>query len=188
MRLYLWDLSAKQHQGIIDELITPYPFQVLPSSIEEKLNFYENRLNLDEIGINYKIVKENFLNYRLLNSKLTYKKTPTPHYTIFYSYLERPQRVRVEFEKDSIFYANRAQVMFVEVKKVNEILKKEYKSVLGLYRNPLSIDEEIDFREALTKSRYNLSPIVVVDEIKEKFDIDIKAKIYPDTREILIKF
>ena len=52
--------QQKSEQEIIDELISPYPFQVLPASIEERLNFYENRLKLEDEGVNYKIVKKIF--------------------------------------------------------------------------------------------------------------------------------
>ncbi len=181
--------QQKQDQEIIDELISPYPFQILPSSIEEKLKFYENRLDLEEKGIDYKIVKENFLNYRLLNSKVEIKKNFVPHYTIFYSYLDRPQRVRIEFENNKIAYGNRAQIIFVLLEKLNEILGKNYKNIKEIYKNPLLIKEELIFREKITKTKYNLSPIIILEEFKnERYDISIESKIYPDNKEILIKF
>ncbi|GAB6045746.1 epoxyqueuosine reductase QueH [Caminibacter profundus] len=185
--------QQKGHQEVIDELISPYPFQILPSSIEEKLNFYENRIKLEEKGIKYKIVKENFLNYRLLNliikCKVEKKWKVINNYVLFYSYLDRKQRVKIEFIKDDIGYANRSQIIFVKINKINEILNKVYKSVIELYKNPLTIEEELKLRNFITNTPYSLSPIIVLDDFENaSYDIFINSKIYPDNREILIKF
>ena len=181
--------QQKNKQEIIDELISPYPFQVLPSSIDEKLNFYENRIKLEEMGVKYKIVKEKFLNYRLLKSKITNKNIPIVHYTLFYSYLDRPQRVRIEFEKDGIAYANRADVIFVKLDKINAVLNKTYKNVKEIFKKPLNVNEELFLRETITNAKYSLSPIIVLKKFEDiRYDIEIDSKIYPDNKEILIKF
>jgi len=200
--------QQKRHQEVIDELISPYPFQILPSSIEEKLNFYENRIKLEEEGIKYKIVKENFLNYRLLMANVKCKmengKFQVPSskfqvenrgweivdsYILFYSYLDKKQRVKIEFIKDDIGYANRSQIIFVKINKINEILDKVYKSVIELYKNPLTIEEELKLRNFITNTPYSLSPIIVLDDFESaSYDIFINSKIYPDNKEILIKF
>ncbi|GAX86740.1 conserved hypothetical protein [Lebetimonas natsushimae] len=184
--------QQKKNQEVIDELISPYPFQILPASIEERLVFYENRIKLEEKGIDYKIVKESFLNYRLLRSNMKWKMENGKwenliHYTLFYSYLERKQRVRIEYVKDEVAYANRANVIFIPVNKLNEILDKNYKNIKEIYYNPLTIEEELKLREFLTKTPFNLSPVIILDEfVPTSIDIEINAKIYPDTREILI--
>ncbi len=181
--------QQKSNQEIIDELISPFPFQILPSSIEEKLEFYENRLKLEEKNVKYKIVKEKFLNYRLLKSTLKKKNNTISHYTLFYSYLNRPQRVKIDFIKDNIAYANRAEVIFIDLKKLKEILDKNFENVKELFEKPLRIEEEIKIRKYLTKSEYSLSPIIILDKFEDiRYDIEIDAKIYPDTKEILIKF
>ena len=186
--------QQKSNQEIIDELLSPYPFQILPSSIEEKLKFYEDRIKFEEKEVRYKIVKEKFLNYRLLFSKIKWKMENgkwrnVNHYTLFYSYLDRPQRVRIEVEKDEIGYGNRADIIFVKLSKVNTILNKKYQNIKELFKNPLRIEEELILREAITNIKYSLSPIIVLEEFKDiRYDIEIKAKIYPDNKEILIKF
>jgi predicted adenine nucleotide alpha hydrolase (AANH) superfamily ATPase len=182
--------QQKKNQEIIDELISPYPFQILLASIEERLEFYKNRIELEERGVSYKIVKESFLNYRLLFSRITYKDNGVKnliHYTLFYSHLDRKQRVRIEFVINDVGYTNRANILFITVKKVNRILNKTYESVKDLYNTPLNLEEELKIREFLTKTTFNLSPIIVVDELIDKtMDVEINSKIYPDTREILI--
>jgi len=185
-------IKQKKDQEIIDELISPFPFQILPSSIEEKLSFYENRIKLEDNKIDYKIFKEKFLNYRLLKSNVKCKMENGKlknlfHYTIFYSFLDRPQRVRIEYEKDGVAFTNRAEVIFIKLSKLNKILNKSYSHVKNLYSHPLTIDEELNLREKITKTKFNLSPMIIVDDFKNvRYDIDIKAKIYPDTKEILI--
>ncbi|WP_024789533.1 epoxyqueuosine reductase QueH [Lebetimonas sp. JH292] len=181
--------QQKQNQEIIDELISPFPFQILLSSIEERLNFYENRMKFEEKGVEYKIEKESFLNYRLLRQSVKFKvKSEIIYsYVLFYSYLDRKQRVRIEYIKDEIGYANRANIIFIPIKKVNEILNKNYKNVKELFSKPLNIEEELKIRNIITNTPFNLSPIIVLDKLTDKtMDIKIEAKIYPDTREILI--
>ena len=181
--------QQKENQEIIDELISPYPFQILPASIEERLEFYENRLKLEEENIKYKIIKEIFLNYRLLKSRIISKKKPVFHYTLFYSHIDRPQRVRIEAQQNGIGYANRAQVIFVKLHKINTLLNKTYQNIKDIYQNSLTLDEEIFLREKITKSKYNLSPIIILEKFEDiRYDIEIEAKIYPDNKEILIKF
>ena len=177
----------KQKKEIIDELLSPITKQILPASIEEKLNLYTKRIEYEQKGIKYKIIKENFLNYRLLRGLVKSEKKVVNSYIIFYSYLNRDTKGKIDFIKDDIAYLNRMQVMFVEVNKFNKILNRSYKNVLEMIKNPPSIEEELLFRENITNTKYSLSPIIIVDKIDKKYEIEIDAKIYPDVREILIK-
>ena len=180
--------QQKAHQEIIDELISPWPFAVLPSSIEEKLEFYKKRLELEDKEIKYKIIKENFLNYRLLNAKVEVKKKVVPSYTLFYSHLDRPQRVRIDFEKDGVAYANRAQIIFLKLSFVNNLLNKNYYNISEMFQNPLSVQEELKIRKAVTAVEFSLSPLIVLEEFEDvRYDVFINSKIYPDNKEILIK-
>jgi len=199
--------QQKQSQEIIDELLNPITKQTLPASIEERLEIYKKRIEYEDKGVEYKIIKENFLNYRLLRGGVKCKvnnsgspKSCEPFwgkegkwqiedsYILFYSYLQRPARGRIEFVKNGIGYFNRMQVIFVELSKFNEVLNKKYQNVKEIMKNPPSIDEEIISREKITNTKYSLSPIIVVDEIKDRYEVDIEAKVYPDVREILVKF
>jgi len=201
--------QQKQDQEIIDELLSPVTGQILPASIEERLEIYKKRLEYEDEGTEYKIIKENFLNYRLLRGSVKCKvksekcKTENPgqtfgsakgkweiedSYILFYSYLQRFARGKIEFVKDGIGYFNRMQIIFAEISRFNEILNKKYQNVKEIIKNPPSIEEELEFREKITNTKYSLSPIIIVDEIKEKYEVDIEAKVYPDVREILIKF
>jgi len=182
----------KQNQELIDELLSPVTGQILPASIEEKLDIYKKRLEYEEEGVEYKIIKENFLNYRLLRgsvkANINGRWNVVQSYILFYSHLKRPVRGKIEFIKQDMGYFNRMQVKFVEISKINEVLNKTYKNVTEMLKNPPDWKEEIFFREKTSHTPYSLSPVIVVDKIYEKYEIDIDAKIYPDVREILIKF
>jgi len=171
-----------------DELYSPITNQTLPASIEERVKLYEKRDKLEKQNISYKIVKENFLNYRLLNGKVTIKKEVIDSYILFYSYLDRKTGGRIEFEKDGIYHLNRMQIKFISIKTFNILSNRNYNSILDIQKNPLSIDEEIQIREILLQSKYNLTPLIIVEEIPfdTRIDIEIEAKIYPDNKEVII--
>ena len=179
---------AKKGENRPDELYSPITNQILPASIEERLVLYEKRDKLEEQNIDFKIVKENFLNYRLLSGKVTIKKKTIDSYILFYSYLDRSNGGRVEFYKDDIYHLNRMQIKLITLNKFNKLLNKNYTSILDIYKNPPSIDEEINVREKILNTKYNLSPIIILEEIplEVRIDVDIQAKIYPDNKEVLI--
>ena len=171
-----------------DELFSPITKQILPASIEEKLEFYKKRDEYDEKGVKYRIVKENFLNYRLLSGKITIKKETIPSYILFYSYLERKNGGRIEIEKDGVYHLNRMQIKFITLKKFNSLLNKNYNSIYDIYKNPPTIKEEIELREKLLETKYNLTPLIVLETIPldKRIDVEIEAKIYPDNREVFL--
>ena len=177
-----------QRKSKPDELYSPITNQILPASIEERLELFKKRDELEEKGIKYKIIKENFLNYRLLSGKVTIKKKTIDSYILFYSYLDRKNGGRVEFYKDDIYHLNRMQIKLITLNKFNKLLNKNYTSILDIYKNPPSIDEEINVREKILNTKYNLSPIIILEEIplEVRIDVDIQAKIYPDNKEVLI--
>jgi len=182
-------LAQRGEDTIPDELYSPITNQILPASIEERLQLYSERDKLEEQNIEFKIIKENFLNYRLLNGKVTIKKETIPSYILFYSYLERKTGGRIEFEKEGIFHLNRMQVKFITLKKFNFLLNKNYNSIIEIIKNPPTIEEELNIREKLLKIRYNLTPLIVLENIplEKRIDIEIESKIYPDNKEVLIK-
>ena len=190
----IYGLLAQRKEEILPELLSPYPFTILPNSIEERLATYTKRLELEEKGVEYEIVKESFLNYRLLsgNVKLRIENGEwriLENYILFYSHLDRAQRVRIEFIKDGVAYTNRGQIIFVKLKKINKLLNKTYKNIKEIYKKPLRIEEELKIRKILTNSPHSLSPIIIVEEFFEKTaEVEIKSKIFVDKCDrILIK-
>ncbi len=169
-----------------DELSAPVNGQILPSSIEDRKELYKKVYDLERKGAAFKLRREKFLNYRLLRAFLKRDKEVIPSYPLFYSYSKRNYiKGKIEFIKDDIGFLNRDEVLLVGIK----YLKGVRKSVKELMRNPLSVEEEISLREEITGSKFNLSPIIIIDDLEyEKYEIHLNSKIYDDVRENLVIF
>jgi len=183
------NLQRKQQNRLIDEMFLPVSGQILPSSIEKRLKLYKYRIELEEKNTPYKIIKEKFLNYRQFSFKLIKNKTEIiPAYALIYSTLPRKKaQGRIEFEEKNIHYLNREEIKFVTLKYFNCTCQKNYKSTKELIFNPPDFEEELNFRNFLACGNYDLTPIIIVDEIPHaKINIELDAKVYEDTKEKLI--
>ena len=173
----------------MDEFLSPINNQILPASIEERLKLYQKRIELEEKGINYKILREKFLNYRLLRAFVRENKKLIPSYFLFYSTMKRDYtRGKVDFELDGVFYLNREEVRFISVETFNKLSGYSFKSVKEMSFYPIDVKKEIEVRQKIFEG-YNTSALIVVDEIpKKKIEIYLKSKIYNDVRENLVIF
>ena len=63
-------MQRDQQDKLMDEMFSPISNLVLPASIEERLDMYKYRMQLDDKETPYKIIKQKFLNYRQFNFKL----------------------------------------------------------------------------------------------------------------------
>jgi hypothetical protein len=187
--IYGLTMQREQQDRIMDEMFSPVSNQILPSSIEERLDMYKRRNELEDKNIKYKIIKQKFLNYRQFNFKVVAAKSEIiPAYALSYSTLPRKNaQGSVEFEDKNIHYFSREEIKFVTLEFFNSICGFEYKTVNELIFNQPSFDEELRFRTALTCTNYDLSPIIIVKEIPQtKLTITLDAKTYEDVREKLI--
>ncbi|DAB28635.1 MAG: diacylglucosamine hydrolase like protein [Sulfurimonas sp. RIFOXYD12_FULL_33_39] len=187
--IYGLTMQREQQERLMDEMFSPISNQVLPASIEERLDMYKHRMELEDKNIAYKIVKEKFLNYRQFNFKLFFKNdTIIPAYALSYSTMPRKKaQGSIEFIHDNIGYFNREEIRFVTLDFFNTTCNFEYKTVNELIFNQPDFEEEQKFRSVLTNKNYDLSPIIIVDEIPHtKLTIELDAKIYEDVREKLI--
>lgn len=187
--IYGLTMQREQQDRIMDEMFSPISNQILPASIEERLEMYRYRNELEDKNIPYKIIKEKFLNYRQLGFRvINNKKETLPAYALSYSTLPRKTaQGQIEFEDKNIHYFNRQEIKFITLDFFNSKYKSEYKSINELIFNPPTFDEEVNFRNNLLSSNYNLTPVIVVDEIPaSKLTITLNAKTYEDTKEKLI--
>ena len=186
----LFGLSAQREaqKKVMDEMFNPISNQILPESIEERLELYQRRNTLEDDGTNYKIIKQKFLNYRLFNAKVMVAKQIVPSYIICYSTLNRNKmNGRIEYTKDGINYLNREEVKAISLEKFNELSSSTYKSVKELIYKPLSFDKELELRNKILNSAYDLSTIIVLDEIQDaKYELEINSETYEDVREAII--
>lgn len=180
----------REHQNkLLDEMFSPISAQTLPASIEERLEMYRYRNELEENNTPYKIIKQKFLNYRQFSFKVTIGKNDLlDAYALSYSTLPRKKaQGRIEFEANNIAYFNREEIKFITLDFFNEQNATNYKSIKELIYNPLTFDQELAFRSKINKTNYDLSPIIVVREIPDtKLSIELDAVTYDDTQEKLL--
>ena len=182
-------MQRDQQNRLMDEMFSPISNQILPSSIEERLKMYKYRMELEDKNIEYRIIKEKFLNYRQFNFKLIKgKKEIIPAYALSYSTLPRKKaQGRVEFEHNDIHYFNREEIKFITLDKFNLECKTNYQNIKELIFSPPSFEEEFKLRDTITSNHYDLSTIIVLCEIQDsKLTIELNAKTYEDTKEKLI--
>ncbi|NPA27734.1 MAG: epoxyqueuosine reductase QueH [Epsilonproteobacteria bacterium] len=182
---------SKQRQAqqiVASELFSPINRQILPNSIEDKIRLYQKRVELEEKGIEYEIVKSRFLNWRLLYGLVRQKGKSIPSYILAFSKLKRKfSRGKVEKEINGVFYFNRDEIKFITLEYFNKLANRDYKSIKELYFNPLPFEEEIKIRDKLTLLSYDLSAIIVVEkEPIGKYEILLNSTIYEDIKENLI--
>lgn len=186
----LFGLSAQREQQkkIMDEMFNPISNQILPESIESKLLLYKKRDEMEEKGIPYKIIKQRFLNYRLLSGTVKIDKKVVPSYFLCYSTLNRKKmNGRIEYEKDEISYLNRDEAKLLSIDIFNDIGNSSYKSVKSLMFNPPTFESELNIRNRITKNPYGLSAIIVVDQVIDgKYEIELDAITYDDVKEEII--
>ena len=176
---------AGQNQ-LMDEMLSPIDGRILPASIEERLELYAYRMELEEEGVPYRIVKEKFLNYRLFSATLYVDKAFVWAHVLPYSILSKKRaKGRVEAALEPLFYLNRDEVIFMTLKEYNAGMKSSFQSIQDLVFNPPSFDKEVALRHELLGA-YDLSAVLVVDSIPEgKVELRLDAKVYEDKRERL---
>ncbi|MEA3354569.1 MAG: epoxyqueuosine reductase QueH [Campylobacterota bacterium] len=183
--LYALNTQREQQEKLADELMSPINRQVLPESIEERIELYEKR-DSDE---NLQIVKQRFLNYRVLNAKVSVKKEVVPSYFLAYSTLKsKKTKGKIEKTIENISYMNRDEVKIVTLEYFNKLSNQNYKDIYELNYNPLSFEDELVARNKIVKnSFYDLSCVIVLDEILDcNFEIYCNSVVFDDVREMTI--
>lgn len=187
--IYGLTIQREEQNRLMDEMFSPISGQILPASIEERLELYSHRNELEDSQKKYKIIKEKFLNYRLFSLKITQNSSETlPCHAIVYSTLPRKKTNGfVEFSHQNIHYFNREEIKFITLEFFNLTCNFKYKNTKELIFNQPPFEDELRFREVVEKSFYSLTPIFVVDEIPlGKLVVELEAKTYEDTREKLM--
>jgi len=174
---------------LMDEMICPISKQILPESIEERLELYHTRNRYEKQNKPYKIIKQRFLNYRLLSGFVKVNKQVVPSYILSYSTLQNGKsNARVEYSYNGVSYLNRNEIKLITIEYINQNLNQKYKDVMEMIFNPITIEQENMIRLKVSNNNvFDLSTIVVVDAIlDEKYEFFINAKIYEDVKEVLI--
>lgn len=186
--LYGLSMQRDQQQRLMDEMFSPLNRQILPASIEERLELYTHRNELEDQGAPYRILKERFYNYRLMRASVKVHNTVIPSYPLFYSTINRTSTEgKIDFEINGQFFLNREEVRFITLDTFNALTSFSYKDTKELMFNAPTVETEIALRTGLTDNPFSTSAIIVVDTIPtEKISLLLETKSYEDTREKLI--
>jgi len=188
--LFALEVQRENQNRLADELNSPITAQVLPSSIEDRINLYENVIALEEKGEKFRLKREKFLNYRLQRAYVReQKRDVVPSYFLFYSTLSREFiKGKINLIEHEIGYLNREEVIFLSIEKFNKLLKTSYKNVAELMKSSPSVEDEIKVRSELSSTFIQtLNAIIVLDILEEKkYEIYLNAKTYTDVREVLV--
>ena len=186
--LYGLKQQREQQNRLLDELFCPITKQIQPASIEDRIRLYERREELEEQGRNYEIIKTRFLNWRLLYGIVKQKGQTIPCHILPYSKLKTGySRGKIDKTIKDIHYFSRDEIKFITTKTYSKLVNFDYKNVNEILSNTPSFEIEVKVREKLLNSAYNLSAIIVVDEIpNSKLELKIDAKVYEDVKEELI--
>lgn len=182
-------MQRDQQNKLADELFSPISQQIQQESIEARLKMYERRLNLEEQGKLHKIIKERFLNWRLLSGMLRVRKDVVPAHFLPYSTLKGTySRGKMEYSIGEVHHMNRDEVRFISLEHYNTLANTNYTSVTELIFNPPSFDIEMQLRAKIVHSPFDLGAILIVDEIPDKkLEVICESKTYSDVKELLIE-
>jgi len=96
-------------------------------------------------------------------------------------------RGKIEYEVNDIHHMSRDEVKFITLTHYNRMLDTVYASVRDLIYDPPPFEREVYLRSALGLGAYDLSTIVVTEEIPlNKIELLIESRTYEDVRERLI--
>ena len=187
--LYGLTMQREQQKKLADELFVPISGQIQPESIEARIALYERRWELEERAIPYRIIKQRFLNWRMMQGALRVQKKAVPAHFLPYSTLKSGySRGRVAYHIGQIHYMNRDEVRFIPLRYYNQLGNTDYRSVAELIFSPPTFATELEIRRKIETDPYSLSAILVTDEIPEKkIEIQCQSESYSDVREVLIE-
>ena len=180
--------QREQQNKLMDEMINPINAQILPESIEQRLKLYKLRNTYEEKNLNYKVIKQRFLNYRLLSAKVNIaKQTIFSHFLPYSTTSKQRSQGKVEYTINDLNYFNKDEIKIISLEIYNKYAKTFYKTVKELSFNPPVFEDELKIKEKLLNNTYDLSCVIVLDEIpKLKVEVFLNSKVYDDVKEHII--
>jgi len=185
--LYALNEQRETQKKIPYELINPISKQIMPSSIQSKLNLYEHRKEIEENNQNYRITKSNFLNYRLLRGVVKVNNISISSHILYFSILKQKKaKYYIDYTIDNIHYLNRNNIRLMDIDEFNKRLNTKYKNTNELMFNAPKIEKEINLRRQIDLFE-SINPIIVIDEIQDvKYEVSIDSQIFQDIKENLV--
>ncbi|ECK1947173.1 epoxyqueuosine reductase QueH [Campylobacter lari] len=180
--------KQKSQKAFIDELMSPINKQILPSSIEEKIKFYNQVKKLEKKGIKFEIQREKFLNYRLLRALIKQNKQAIKTHILFYSHFKNSYtKFSILDEGLKHYKSAKDEINLWSFDYFNSLCKMRFKNYEDFLQNPLKIEQEIKIRQKHF-GVYDLSPVIIVENIiKGAYEFMAKSEIYFDSKEKIVK-
>lgn len=185
--LFALRIQRDQQHKLTDELFMPLSQQIQPESIESRIEMYEKRWALEREKKPHKIVKERFLNWRLEHGLIRVRKEVVPAHFLPYSTLKSDySRGKIEYHIGEVHYMNRDEIKFITLQYYNQLAQTAYTTLQELIYHTPSFAIELKVRQAIIPNPYDLSSIIVVEEIPDKkIEISYKSHVYQDVQEKL---
>lgn len=184
----IYALSKQQiyQNAYFTQLQSPINRQILPNCVEEKLKFYAKVRNLGAKNVKFQIIKERFLNYRLLAGFVKFDGKITPSYVIFMSKFRR-ENSKFEIKNSCEIAFCKDEIKLLSINAFNKLANFSFQSVCQMLQNPPKISKELAFRDKFL-GKFSLSPLIIVDKIYPcGAEIYAKFEIFDDVCEKLVK-
>lgn len=179
-------LEKQRKEALLYELLSPLTKQILPASIEEKIQLYQKISQLEEEGKAFEIHRIKFLNYRLLRAYIKVDDEVLPSYFLYNSVFARENYSFTLTMEEELFYSSREAMIFLSLEKFNELSRKNFLSIKDFYSSPLTLEEEEKLREKLAGNS-SLNPIIILEKkIKAKINLYVKSTSFIDFKEKLV--
>lgn len=181
----IYAMKMQDKESLNYELMSQVNRQILPNSVEDRLKFYENIRNLEDKGVKFSILKDKFINYRLLNASVKFDEKVVKSYFLFNSYFDK-NLVKFNIEQECEEFIKN-DVRILNFSKFNSLLKTKFDTFDEFLKHPLSVEEELNLRDQICQIG-SFSPVIIVEKIgKAKVKIKALSKMYLDIREILVR-
>ncbi|MCH5336528.1 MAG: epoxyqueuosine reductase QueH [Campylobacter sp.] len=179
--------KQKENKAFIDELMSPLSRQILPASIEARIKLYKKVCSLEKKGVKFELLREKFLNYRLLKALIKINNQVVKAHILFYSHFKNVYtKFSLNDDFKGIYKALKDELVFLDFEYFNALCKNKFKNYEHFLKKPLSVEQEIKLRQKLFGA-YNLSPIIILEQIsKGRYEISAKSEIYFDTKEKIV--
>ena len=182
------DLRRNLAQGTeIYELMSSIDRQILPASVEEKLKFYKKLCSLEKNGVKFSVLRDRFLNYRLLRCTVKFDGEAQKSFVLFGSHFRR-NLIKFSVEKPcERYFSDKGEVKILSLRYFNEISNLNFKTIDELLRKPPSTARQDKIRAKIAATG-SLSPIIVVQElVPARVQVEGLSRIFSDVREILVR-
>ena len=181
-------IKQRQNEDVIDELCEPLGAQIQPGSISYRLKLYKKVRKLERNEIAFELIRQKILNYRLHFGRVKIGSSVVPSYFIFYSHFRlKSSKFSLEMPSEQVSI-NKDDIKLISLAKFNSIGGFKYKNIMKLLAHPPKLKKELKLRKILTGLDFNLSPIIVLDEIKiGKYTVEANSQIFHSSIELAVK-